>query len=122
MYMEALAALALAIHLAWILWVVFGALWTRRRPVLSTVHILSLTWGIAVEVSPWPCPLTLAEQFFEQRAGEASYGGGFLMHYLDRLVYPDVPESVLVSIGVSVCAVNLGVYIWRYWSARSMRG
>jgi hypothetical protein len=111
--------MALAIHLAWILWVMFGALWTRGRSVLSAVHILSLAWGITVELSPWPCPLTLAEQFFEQRAGEAGYRGGFLMHYLDRLVYPNVPAWMLVVTGVSVCALNLAVYVWRYAKGRS---
>lgn len=112
--MEDLAILVLAIHLTWILWVIFGAFWTRGRGVLSAIHILSLAWGITVELSPLPCPLTLAEQFCEQRAGEAGYHEGFLMHYLDRLVYPDIPETVLVSAGVLVCALNLAVYIWRY--------
>ena len=57
----AAAILTLLIHLAWILFVIFGALWTRRRPVWSAIHILALLWGIVVEVSPWPCSLTLAE-------------------------------------------------------------
>jgi hypothetical protein len=120
--MAAMATVVLAIHLAWILWVIFGGFWTRGRPVLSAFHILSLTWGIIVELSPWPCPLTLAEQFFEQRAGEGAYRGAFLMHYIDRLVYPDLPESALVLIGVSVCGLNLVLYVWRYWKARSVTG
>jgi hypothetical protein len=120
--MQALATLVLALHLAWILWVVFGALWTRGRVTLSVFHILSLAWGITVELSPWPCPLTLAEQFFEQRAGEAPYHGAFLMYYLDRLVYPDIPETILVAMGVSVCALNLAVYVWRYSKRRSVTG
>ena len=50
------------LHLAWILLLIFGAFWTRRRPFWTAVHLLSLVWGIIVEVGPWPCPLTLAEQ------------------------------------------------------------
>lgn len=117
--MEALATLILAIHLTWILWVVFGAFFTRGRGALGAFHILSLVWGITVEVSPWPCPLTLAEQFFEQQAGAGGYRGAFLLHYLDRLVYPDLPEWVLATVGVLVCALNLAVYVWRYWKSRS---
>ncbi|HEY3937005.1 MAG TPA: DUF2784 domain-containing protein [Bryobacteraceae bacterium] len=114
--MKGLATLVLTIHLAWILWVVLGALWTRGRTVLATFHVLSLGWGIIVELSPLPCPLTLAEQFFEDRAGGA-YEGGFLLHWLDRLVYPAIPDAVLTGIGVAVCVLNIAVYVRRYWKA-----
>jgi hypothetical protein len=112
--MEFQASLVLAIHLLWILWVIFGAFWTRRRPLLTAFHILSLVWGIAVELSPLPCPLTIAEQFFEQKAGAETYRGAFLTHFLDRLVYPDLPEALLVGIGVAVCSVNIGLYVYRF--------
>ena len=77
-------------------------------------HILALLWGIAVEAGPWPCPLTLAEQFFETRAGLSAYQGSFLLHALDAIVYPNVPGWVVTLIGVAVCAFNLGIYAWRF--------
>jgi hypothetical protein len=114
-----LAAIAVvAFHLAWIAFVVFGALWTLGRPVWSGLHILSLMWGIAVEAGPWPCPLTLAEQYFESRAGFAAWQGSFLLHSLDAMVYPNLPEWVLTVAGVGVCGVNLGIYVRRIWRAR----
>ena len=67
--MALVAVLILMVHLAWLALAIFGAFWTRGRPVCSALHILALLWGIVVEVSPWPCPLTLAEQYFESRAG-----------------------------------------------------
>lgn len=118
--MEDLASLVLAIHLIWILWVISGAFWTRGRALLTAFHIASLAWGIVVEVSPWPCPLTIAEQFFEQKAGAEAYRGAFLPHFLDRLVYPNLPEALLTGVGLAVCAANLGVYAWRYWKFRSI--
>ncbi|MGB7134511.1 MAG: DUF2784 family protein, partial [Acidobacteriaceae bacterium] len=51
--MRLLAALVLAIHLTWILFVIFGALVTRGRPWLTGFHLASLVWGIVVEVGPW---------------------------------------------------------------------
>jgi hypothetical protein len=107
------ACLILTIHLVWLACVICGALWTRGRPVWSAIHIFALLWGIVVEVSPWPCPLTLAETYFESRAGWTAYHGSFLLHYLDAIVYPDLPGWVVTSAGVAVCAVNLGVYCWR---------
>jgi hypothetical protein len=112
--MEFLASLVLAIHLLWILWVIFGAIWTRGRPLLAALHILSLVWGIAVELSPLPCPLTIAEQFFQQKAGAEAYRGAFLAHLLDGLVYPNLPEALLLGVGVAVCTINIGLYVRRY--------
>jgi hypothetical protein len=111
--MIAAAILTVAVHGAWLALVIFGALWTRGRPVWSTVHILALLWGIAVEVGPWPCPLTLAEQYFENKAGWAAYQGSFLLHYLDAIVYPDLPEWIVTLVGAGLCCLNLGVYGWR---------
>jgi hypothetical protein len=113
--MAQVAVLVLAIHLAWIVFVIFGAFFTRGRPFWSAAHILSLLWGIAVEAGPWPCPLTLAETYFESRAaGTAPYQGGFLLHYLDAIVYPNLPDWMLTAIGVAVCVANLAVYLRRF--------
>ena len=110
-----MAAVILAFHLAWILWVILGALVTRGRPLLSAIHIASLLWGVIVEASPLPCPLTSAEQHFR------SYEGGFLAHYLDRIVYPDLPGWILTVAGIGVCVLNLAVYALRLHHARQQR-
>ncbi len=119
------AALVLLLHLAWIIFVMGGALITRGRPRLAVLHLSSLFWGIAVELGPWPCPLTLAENAFEARAGTAGYSGGFLVHYLDRIVYPNLSVELLTICGVSVCVLNLALYGYRLWcwsKRRSMTG
>jgi hypothetical protein len=111
-----LAGLVLAIHLLFILWVVGGVLVVRRYPGLKWVHIGSLTYSIFVEVVPWPpCPLTVLEQMLEERAGIEAYHGSFLVHYLDALVYPNVPLTLLVTVAVAFCAGNLIYYAvaWR---------
>lgn len=108
--MAIVAVFILAVHLLWLALVIFGALWTRGRPVWTTLHILALLWGIVVEVGPWPCPLTLAEQYFEARIGAPGYQGGFLLHYLDAIVYPNLPVWVVTTAGVAVCVLNLGIY------------
>ena len=117
--MALLAATVLAIHLVWLAFVIFGAIWTRGRPVWTGLHLVALVWGIIVELSPWPCPLTLAETYFEARAGLSAYNGSFTLHYLDAIVYPDLPSWILTIGGVSVCAINLVIYAWRWHSRRS---
>lgn len=107
---SALAVFGLVLHALFILWVVFGALVTRSRPVLRRLHIASLIWGILTELLPWPCPLTLLENWLEAGSGVQPYQGGFLLHYLDKFVYPDIPATVLTFAGVLVCALNLALY------------
>jgi hypothetical protein len=107
---QALADGMLLTHLGFIAWVLFGALVTRARPLLAALHIASAIYGIVAELGPWPCPLTLAENFFEARAGLAPYEGPFLLHYLDAIVYPNLPRALLVGSGVLVCLVNLLIY------------
>ncbi len=108
------AGLVLLIHLAWIIFVMGGAFVTRGRPRLTILHVASLIWGIAVELGPWSCPLTLAENFFEAHAGITPYSGSFLVHYLDRIVYPNLSVELLTMCGVVVCVLNLGVYGYRF--------
>lgn len=114
-----LAVSVLLMHALFILWVVFGAFLTRSRPVLRWLHIVSLVWGILAELLPWPCPLTILENWFEGKAGIEPYQGGFLLHYLDKLVYPNISTSALTIAGVLVCAVNLAFHGRQLWLSRS---
>jgi hypothetical protein len=117
-FYSALAISVLLLHALFILWVVFGALLTRSRPILRWLHIASLVWGILAELLPWPCPLTVLENWLEGKAGVEPYQGGFLLHYLDKLVYPDISATVLTVAGVIICTLNLAFYGRQIWIAR----
>ena len=47
--------------------------------------------------------------------------GGFLLHYLDKLIYPEISLTVLTVAALIVCALNLGFYIWRLWVGQRIR-
>jgi hypothetical protein len=111
--MRALVALVLAIHLAWIFWVIVGAFFTRGRPWLTAFHLASLAWGVIVDSGPWPCPLTMLEQGLETRAGMPVFHGSFMVHSLDAIVYPNVPVAVILWGATAVCCVNLLIYGYR---------
>jgi hypothetical protein len=117
-FYSVLAVSVLLLHALFILWVVFGALLTRSRPTLRWLHIASLIWGILTELLPWPCPLTVLENWLEAKAGVQPYQGGFLLHYLDKLVYPDISSTILTIAGITICALNLALYGRQIWIAR----
>jgi hypothetical protein len=116
-----LASFVLVLHALLILWVVFGAFLAWSRPGLRWLHVASLVWGILTNVLYEPCPLTFAENALEQSAGIQPYQGGFLLHYLDKLIYPDIAPSVLTIAALIVCALNLGFYTWRLWLGQRIR-
>jgi len=110
------AVLVSLVHLAWIVLVIFGARWTYGRPRWSAVHILALLSGIATQTNLFPCPLTLAEQYFETRAGLPLYRERFIVHYLNLYIHPGIATWLITAVGVSVCIFNLGIYLWRFRS------
>jgi hypothetical protein len=114
------AIVVLILHLGFIAWVIFGAAVTRSRPVVTALHVLSFIWGLLVEIFPWSCPLTLAENWLELRAGAAPYQGGFVLHYLDMLVYPNLPSILLTAAAILVVAVNVIIY-GRRWREQTMK-
>jgi hypothetical protein len=105
----------LFLHLLWCVWVLLGWTVTRRRPLLRTLHIASLVYALVIELVPWPpCPLTVIETWLETRAGIEPAQGPFLVRVLDALVYPDLPEWLVVTCAVLVSVAILSIYLRRY--------
>ena len=116
MLYAAAATLVLLAHLAFVLFVVFGAALVPRWPRLIGLHLPAAAWGIFIETSGRGCPLTALENLLRLRAGLDGYAGGFLEHYILWLLYPGglTREIQFVLAGV-VAAVNIVLYarIWR---------
>ena len=104
---QLLAVAVLTVHLGWIVWVVFGWIVTRNRPVLRWLHILSRLYSILIENVPWPCPLTLTETRLEELAGIRPYHEPFLVHYLEALICPHISETLLTCCASAVCVFGL---------------
>ena len=114
--MIAAAVLVSLVHLAWVVLVIFGARWTRGHPRWSAAHILALLSAIATQTNLFPCPLTVAEQYFETQAGLPLYRERFIVHYLNLYFHSGIPAWLITAVGVAVCVFNLGIYLWRFRS------
>ena len=110
---RAMAADVLSLHAAYIAWVMLGAFFTRGRPGLAALHVATVVYGAIIEIFGFWCPLTALENWLEVRGGAVAYRGPFLLHYVDALVYPDVPSNLLVAGAVAVCVMNLSIYVRR---------
>ena len=117
---RAMAASVLSIHAAYIAWFIFGAFFTRGRPRLAALHVATLVYGVIVEIFDFWCPLTALENWLEVRGEVSTYRGPFLLHYLDVVVYPNIPPDLLVAGAVAVCSLNLWIYARRIRVRRSL--
>jgi len=111
MFYGLLADLLVLVHLGFVLFVVLGGLPVLRWPWLAWLHLPAAAWGAWIELSGWICPLTPLENDLRHLAGEAGYHGGFIEHYLLRLLYPEglTRQDQLVLAGI-VTVINLAAY------------
>src|SRR5215475_11370527 len=113
MLYRVLADVIVALHLAFVLFVVYGRILVLRcRPALW-VHLPCAVWGVMVEVAGWTCPLTPLENWFRNLGEEAGYTSGFVEHYLLSILYPaGLTRHLQMALGFTVVVVNVSVY-WR---------
>jgi uncharacterized protein DUF2784 len=109
-----LADLTVAVHFAFLVFVVAGGFLARRHRWLVIPHLLAAVWGVYVEATPGlVCPLTPLENTFALRAGQAGYQGGFIEHYLVPIIYPEgLTRAVQWVLAVLVVVINVTVYAW----------
>jgi hypothetical protein len=119
MWYRAGADLVVVVHLLFIGFIVGGVFLTWRWPLIIWPHIPAVIYGALVEFAGFTCPLTLLENDLRQRAGEAGYRGGFIAHYLVKVIYPPgLTHGMQIGLGVLL----LLVAIIGYWGFLRRRG
>ncbi len=111
MLYQSLATFVLLLHLAFIMFVLFGGLLAFRWRRAPLVHLPAAAWGAAVEFFGWICPLTPLENSLRRAGGEAPYAGDFIDRYLALIVYPEaLTHNLQLVLGGLVVVVNAVVY------------
>ncbi|WP_091625400.1 DUF2784 domain-containing protein [Amycolatopsis saalfeldensis] len=111
-----LADLTVAVHILALLFIGLGGFLAWRWPKLVFVHVFFAVWGVLVNVTPVPCPLTAAENFFRHQEGLGDLPGGFNAYYLYDTVIPRslLPVVVVVALGLLVFSYVGAYQRWRH--------
>lgn len=118
--LRVIADIVLMTHVAFVAFVIFALLlivcggfrrWNWiRDPWFRMMHLAAI--GVVV-VQAWfgvICPLTTWEMSLREQAGDQTYGGTFISHWLQKLLYYEAPPWVFV-----VCYSVFGVVVVSTW-------
>ncbi len=110
----------LLLHVLFVVFVIAGLIlifvgnslgwsWVRNRSFrwahLATVAVVVLqSWFGAI------CPLTTVEMVLRSRAGDATYTGSFISHWLETILYYRAPAWVF-----ALCYTAFGVLVVASW-------
>ena len=116
------ADLLLFVHTLFVAFVVFGLLlifvgkalhWSWvRNPWFRVAHLAAI--GIVV-LQAWAgviCPLTTWEMALRERAGDVTYTGSFIAHWLDAILYYQAPMWVFTVIYTVFAAIVVASWVW----------
>jgi hypothetical protein len=121
MFASVAADAIVLLHLAFIVFVLFGAWCVLRWKWMAWLHLPAALWGASVEFFGWICPLTPLEQRMREMAGEQRYTGDFVDHYVVPLIYPaGLTPTIQLWLGLVVVVLNVAIYALVI--ARSRRG
>ena len=125
MFYLALASVVVAVHLAFIAYVVVGGFVASRYRRSIVLHACAVAWGCASILVGIDCPLTALETWARVRGGGTALpSSGFIDHYLTGVIYPDSAVSavrLLVASTVVVSWVGFVVSGSRYRSRQALR-
>ena len=108
-----LAALTVAAHFAFLIFVTGGGLLALQWRWVPWVHVPCFLWGGYIELTGGICPLTPLENRLRRSAGSTEYAGTFIDHYLLPILYPaGLTRGMQVALGIGVLALNVGIYSW----------
>lgn len=121
MIYSALADLVMLVHAAFVLFVALGGLLAAWRLKVAWAHVPCALYGAAIEFFGWTCPLTPLEAHLRRAAGQESFTGSFIEHYVGRILYPASWGEIHVWLGVAVVLGNAAIYGW-IWTRRRHAG
>ncbi len=125
MLYKILTDLVVLIHFAWILFILWGfilavcgsiSVYVLRKAkdrwitffdrwIFRTIHLGGIVYVAILTVSGKYCPLTILEnELREQYNTELTYPGSFVVHYIEKIVYPEA-NFLLFVIPTTIIAI-----------------
>jgi len=117
------ASLTVIVHFLFIVFMISGflfnfyAVFFKKKLLdyfcIRILHLIGIITVFSLEALGKYCPLTLFENYLHFKARDSfAYEGSFIIHYLEKIIYPDVsPAVIIISTGV-LTALTLLIFIF----------
>jgi hypothetical protein len=100
------------LHLLWIVFLIIGAFWGRQYRWIKGMHVSGMCLAFVIQVFGWYCPLTYLEVWFRKMHDPSQgYAGSYIIHYIERVVYIDVPREVIFILTILLALISLWLYL-----------
>lgn len=123
MIYKILADTIVVTHFAWILFMLVGFIFTivgffwKRffdRWLFRTVHLFGIIYVSTLAIMGKHCPLTIWENTLRQKYDpNLTYPGSFMIHYFEKLVYPDINPLIIQIPTTFIAVFTILVFIVR---------
>jgi hypothetical protein len=109
-----LADIVVIIHFIWILFLIFGAFLGVRNKAIKIFHISGLVFAFVIQIFGWYCPLTHLEVWLRAKHDlSLAYAGSFIIHYVEELIYTEIPAWLIFSLTLLLIVFNVWFYLRR---------
>jgi hypothetical protein len=106
-------AVVVAVHFAFLGYLVVGGFVALRWPHTIFLHILAVIWGGGSLTLDLPCPLTDLERWARAGAGMGPLPPeGFIAHYITGVLYPADAVGVVEAVVFAVVLVSWGLFAY----------
>ena len=85
-----------------------------RDPWFRSVHLAAIGFVVVQSWARAICPLTILENALRARAGDATYSGSFIAHWLGSMLYYQAPSWVF-TLAYTVFGL---LVIWSWFAVR----
>ena len=112
----------LLLHVAFVVFVVVGLLLIVIGKFLSWAwisnlwfrvgHLLAIAVVVLESLANVVCPLTTIEMALRSKAGDATYAGSFIAHWLETLLYVDAPTWMFAVCYSIFAALVAATWFW----------
>ncbi|ASR38669.1 hypothetical protein BAY61_30845 [Prauserella marina] len=113
--LEFFTGLTTAVHFLALIYIGLGGFLAWKWPKTIFVHVFFALWGVAVNVLPLPCPLTVLEDYLRELRGLGPLSGGFNEYYIYGTIFPREALPVVGVLALLLVVVSyIGAYLrWR---------
>ncbi len=107
------AAVVVVLHMAYLVYMVFGGFLALRRFAWIWPHMVSTIYSVYVTTTSFTCPVTRLEKWLLEAGGKTPYEGSFIAQYLRGVLYPPQYETALWLSAMALAVVSYVIVLTR---------